>query len=127
MEYLQEQSLDFNKPELNCESIWKYIRNLISAIEYCHEIAEIVHNKIDYDSIFIDGNNLLRISNFSSAKFINKNKFIKRDRIKFKLIPPELSKNNNEFYEGKAYDIWLIGTCLFQMTFKKPFDNNPNW
>jgi hypothetical protein len=35
MEYLPEKSLLHSNPDLNFESIWKYIRNLVSAIEYC--------------------------------------------------------------------------------------------
>ena len=141
MEYLPGQSLLHSKPELNFESIWKYIRNLVSAIEYCkfinfyliflfqgHEIAQIVHNKIDYDSLFIDENNLLRLSNFGSTKFIDKNKFLKYDTINNKSkpipTPPEIKKDN--FYEGKAFDIWLLGSCLFQMIFKRSFDGQ-NW
>lgn len=81
-----------------------------------------VHNKIDFDCLFIDNNNLLRLSNFSSSKIIQKNQFIKKEKIKSKIIPPELKKNN--FYDGKSFDIFLIGSCLFQMIFKKPYDNN---
>mgnify|MGYP000985772813 CR=1 FL=1 len=137
MEYLPGQSLLQLKPDLNFESIWKYIRNLVSAIEYCnkkiyliyvyflgHEIAEISHNKIKYDSLFIDENNLLRLSNFASAKFIEKNKSIKNDNIKSKIIQPEIK--NNYYDEGKAFDVWLLGKCLFQMIFKKPYENI-NW
>lgn len=35
MEYLPGQSINISMPDLNFESIWKYIRNLVSAIEYC--------------------------------------------------------------------------------------------
>jgi serine/threonine protein kinase len=41
-----------------------YFRDLISALEYCHECASIIHRDIKPENILIDENNRIKLADF---------------------------------------------------------------
>ena len=98
MEYMSAGCV-LNILELMDENkIRQYTRDLICAVEHCHEIANIIHKDINVN--FEEDNDLLLSKGPSTY------------------TPPE--KKFNEKYRGKPADIYLIGLTLYHMVFKKP-------
>jgi len=43
---------------------WKYFRDFISALEYCHECAGVIHRDIKPENILIDDNDHVKLADF---------------------------------------------------------------
>ena len=71
MELMPNNSLSVNLDNLDIFCVWKYFRNLISAVEYCHEIAKVVHRDISLTNCLIDESDILKLSNFTSSVLLN--------------------------------------------------------
>ena len=71
MELMQNNSLNVNLLELDIFCIWKYFRNLISAVEHCHEIGKIVHRNISLNNCLINDDDVLKLANFSCGLLLN--------------------------------------------------------
>ncbi len=122
MEYISKVSIIESLENINLDLIWKYFRNLISAVEYCHEIANVVHGNIIPENLMINDQNFLKLANFSNARIIDEGDFISQNSNRnLKVFPPEFLSDSG--YYGKTSDIWFCGYCLFYMVFKKPYDD----
>src|SRR5690606_7552355 len=50
--------------------LWKFLRNLISALDYCHNIARISHRNLNLKNIFVVKKEIsLRITDYSLSSF----------------------------------------------------------
>lgn len=127
MELMQNNSLSLNLLELDIFCIWKYFRNLISAVEHCHEIAKVIHQNISLNNCLINDDDLLKLSNFSHGSLLNEDNTtihlteVPLDKKNF-ASPPEVSLLNGEIdVDGRALDIWLMGNILYTLVMKKSF------
>ena len=124
--------------DLDIFCIWKYFRNLVSAIEHCHEIAKIVNLNINLKDCLISQDDILKLTNFSQAKIlgddgnivINEKEFIDNYNKEIS-YPPEIDfyecegNNDNIILDGKSIDVWMLGNLLFTLIFGESFvDNN---
>eukprot|EP00347_Sterkiella_histriomuscorum_P020907 403336004 len=103
------------------EDIWSYFRDLISALEYCHECAQIIHRDIKPENILVDENNKVRLADFGVSHIMidGKDEIQNRAGSQF-YFAPEIIKQN--VYNGRPIDIWACGVTLYQMFTKKmPF------
>lgn len=126
MELMPNNSLSVNLDNLDIFCVWKYFRNLISAVEYCHEIAKVVHRDISLTNCLIDESDVLKLSNFSSSVMLKEDGTIelndeKTDKHIF-LSPPEITLCTGERkVDGKAIDVWMMGSVLFSLVFGRSF------
>jgi len=125
--------------DLDIFCIWKYFRNLVSAIEHCHEIAKIVNLNINLKDCLISQDDILKLTNFSQSKILgddgniilNEKEFIENYN-KDISYPPEIDfnecegNNDNIILDGKAVDVWMLGNLLFTLIFGESFVNNNN-
>jgi [calcium/calmodulin-dependent protein kinase] kinase len=56
------------KQSLTTENIRNYFRGLISAIEYCHEIAQVMHRDIKPENILVTENNEIKLADFGVSQ-----------------------------------------------------------
>lgn len=57
--------------KLDMETVWSYFRDLLKAIEYCHECANIIHRDIKPENILITKDNKLKLTDFGLSKIID--------------------------------------------------------
>lgn len=69
---LQSIIMPSKDASLTEEKIWKYFRQLIAALEYCHENARIIHRDIKPENILLDENDNIKLSDFG-VSFIMEN------------------------------------------------------
>jgi serine/threonine protein kinase len=133
MELMQNNSLNVNLFELDIFCIWKYFRNLISAVEHCHEIGKIIHHNISLRNCLINDDDVLKLTNFSCGLVLNE-----EDNITVHLnenvvnqqsvIPPpeECFLIGERDVDGRAVDIWLMGNVLYSLVMRKSFISSQN-
>lgn len=106
------------------EDIRRYFRDLISALEYCHDCAQIIHRDIKPENILIDDNDRVKLADFGISHIMDKG----NDFITIKVgtnfyFAPEVCKQGG--YHGKPADIWACGVVLYYMiTQKMPFTSH---
>ena len=126
MEFMQNNSLSINLDNLDLFCVWKYFRNLISAVEYCHEIAKVIHRDITLSNCLIDENDILKLSNFSNSISLNEDGTVHLGDInsdsQIFFSPPEASLRLSDCdVDGKAIDIWMMGSVLYALVYRKSF------
>lgn len=104
-----------------------YFQQIISALEYCHNL-KIIHRDLKPENILIDKNtNSIKISDFGLSTILNnKDEMIKNACGTPNYLAPEII--NHAFgYLGQAADIWSAGVILYNcVTGGNPFhDSNP--
>ena len=126
MEFMQNNSLSINLDNLDLFCVWKYFRNLISAVEYCHEIAKVIHRDITLSNCLIDENDILKLSNFSNSISLNEDGTVHLGDLcsdsQIFFSPPEASLRLSDCdVDGKAIDIWMMGSVLYALVFRRSF------
>jgi tRNA A-37 threonylcarbamoyl transferase component Bud32 len=121
MEYMKNNSLFSKISKLDTFQIWKYFRNLICAVEHCHEIGKIVHRDINVNNLLISDDDTLKLSDFGVSVIVTDDD----DLIPCSLgpttyTPPEKKNIENIHYSGKSADIWCCGVTLYHMVYKRP-------
>jgi calcium/calmodulin-dependent protein kinase kinase 2 len=101
----------------------KYFRQLISAVEYCHECAQIIHRDIKPENILIDSNDDVKLSDFGvSFMMENGSDQIETSAGSYYYFSPEACLGAT--YKGRKSDIWACGVTLYFMTYKcYPFES----
>ena len=118
MEYMSAGSV-LNILELMDESkIRQYTRDLICAVEHCHEIANVIHKDINVNNILINQDGVAKLCDFGISEPFEEGNDLLLSKGPSTYTPPE--KKFNEKYRGKPADIYLIGLTLYHMVFKKP-------
>ena len=118
MEYMSAGSV-LNILELMDENkIRQYIRDLICAVEHCHEIANVIHKDINVNNILINQDGVAKLCDFGISEPFEEGNDLLLSKGPSTYTPPE--KKFNEKYRGKPADIYLIGLTLYHMVFKKP-------
>ena len=118
MEYMSAGSV-LNILELMDENkIRQYTRDLICAVEHCHEIANVIHKDINVNNILINQDGVAKLCDFGISEPFEEGNDLLLSKGPSTYTPPE--KKFNEKYRGKPADIYLIGLTLYHMVFKKP-------
>ena len=118
MEYMSAGSV-LNILELMDENkIKQYTRDLICAVEHCHEIANVIHKDINVNNILINQDGVAKLCDFGISEPFEEDNDLLLSKGPSTYTPPE--KKCQEKYRGKPADIYLIGLTLFHMVFKRP-------
>ena len=118
MEYMSAGSV-LNILELMDENkIKQYTRDLICAVEHCHEIAKVIHKDINVNNILINQDGFSKLCDFGISETFEEDDDLLLSKGPSTYTPPE--KKCNEKYRGKPADIYLIGLTLYHMIYKKP-------
>lgn len=103
----------------------KYFRQLISAVEYCHENARIIHRDIKPENILIDENDDIKLSDFGVSFMIEQNGTddLESSAGSYYYYSPEACIGTT--YKGKKSDLWACGITLYFIVYKRyPFEHN---
>ena len=112
------------KDTLKPDTIRQYFRDLISAVEYCHEVAQVIHRDIKPENILVDEFDTIRLADFGVSQMIENGD----DTMTCKagtsfFFSPELCQGAS--YHGKPADIWACGVVLYHMITKRfPFNSH---
>ena len=118
MEYMSAGSV-LNILELMDENkIKQYTRDLICAVEHCHEIAKVIHKDINVNNILINQDGFSKLCDFGISETFEEDNDLLLSKGPSTYTPPE--KKCYEKYKGKPADIYLIGLTLYHMIYKKP-------
>lgn len=111
----------FGKVPISEDDSRRYFRDLLSALEYCHEIAQVIHRDIKPENILVDELNHVRLADFGVSTIMNNgDDFINNKAGSHFYFAPEIIKSST--YRGRPIDIWACGITLYQMFSKKmPF------
>ncbi|CDW87678.1 protein kinase domain containing protein [Stylonychia lemnae] len=114
-----------SKKDLTDIQIRKFFRQIIHAIEYCHENAKIIHRDIKPENILLDENDNVKLSDFG-VSFMMENAgddSLSNSAGSYYYFSPEACIGAS--YKGRKSDIWACGITLYFMIFKKhPFVSN---
>jgi hypothetical protein len=124
MEYMKNNSLLTKIKDLTGFQVWRYFRNLLCAVEHCHEIGKIVHKDINVNNLLISEQDTIKLSDFGISVIIGNQDDLLPSNGPCTYSPPEKIYGNNNYYHGKSADMWLVGVTLFHMVFKKPLFSN---
>jgi [calcium/calmodulin-dependent protein kinase] kinase len=123
MEYVEGGPLSNKisaKAELPMETIWRYFRDILMAIEYCHEVANIVHRDIKPENILVTKDDRIKLADFGLSKMIDESGEIEKTAGSNYFFSPEACRGSK--YKGKPNDLWALGITLYYMIYKKlPF------
>ena len=106
------------KPEIKLKQICYYFRQIISAVNYLHNVLNISHRDLKPENILINEKNEIKLIDFGLGKIYKyKNKIIK---LKTHCgspfyAAPEMIKGGK--YYGNISDIWSLGVILYFMIF----------
>eukprot|EP00347_Sterkiella_histriomuscorum_P018998 403343360 len=114
-----------SKKDLSQQEMRKYFRQLIIAIEYCHENAKIIHRDIKPENILLDEFNNLKLSDFGVSSIMESggDDSLTNSQGSYYYFSPEACIGST--YKGRKSDIWACGITLYFMAYKKhPFVSN---
>ena len=93
------------------------------ALEYCHDVADVIHRDIKPDNILVDKNDDIKLSDFGISMELAENgghDLITNNDSTMMCSPPEAFMG--KMYKGKRADIWSCGVTLYFMVVGKyPF------
>ena len=92
---------------LDEEKMRTYFRQLVSGLDYCHNVVEIVHRNIKLENILISVDNAQLAE--AGQSFLLENE----ESCKMEYNAPEIS--NKGTYKNAKSDIWALGVCLYYM------------
>lgn len=115
------------KEHLTVERIRKYFRQLILALEYCHDTLKIIHRDIKPENILIDKHDDVKLADFGICEKLKEDGLTSSTRGTNLCFAPEAFLG--KAFQGKRGDIWACGVTLYFMITggKYPFSvANPN-
>ncbi|CAK5062883.1 unnamed protein product [Meloidogyne enterolobii] len=117
-EYMERRSLMElpTQNPLNEQLAWKYFRDTLKGLEYLH-YQKIVHRDLKPSNLLLSESN--SIADFGvSCEFEGIDAFLTGTAGTPAFMAPEaLSENSNQFYSGRAQDIWSLGITLYALVF----------
>lgn len=111
-----------HKNGISEEKCWKFFREIISALEYCHEAAGVIHRDIKPENILIDEKENVHIVDFGISFLMGYGSDESKATLGSKYyMAPETA--TGKAYKGRLLDIWATGVTLFHaVTGKRPFN-----
>lgn len=126
LEYILGRNLiDYiNEEAVNLTEIENLTKQMIKAVDYCHEVG-ILHCDIKPDNFIITPDNKVKLIDFEFSTLTPSSEKVICGTIEY--IPPEIadscgSKEKTTTKYSKKSDIWSLGVTLFCLRYKKsPF------
>ncbi|XP_071484117.1 testis-specific serine/threonine-protein kinase 3-like [Diadema antillarum] len=99
-----------------------FFTQMVDGVSYIHSLG-IVHRDMKCENILLDNMNVIKISDFGFARFMEPRDLSKTYCGSAAYAAPEILKGN--MYNGKAYDVWSLGIILYIMVCgTMPFDDS---
>eukprot|EP01137_Pigoraptor_chileana_P017011 Opistho-2@74453 len=106
---------------LNEKEARKFIRQMISAIHYCHKNG-IVHRDLKLENLLLDKNGNIKITDFGFSAMYRPGQLMTTFVGSPAYAAPEIIAN--EQYIGPSADIWSLGVIMFTLiTGRMPFND----
>jgi [calcium/calmodulin-dependent protein kinase] kinase len=104
-----------SKPKLSEEQMRKIFRQLITAVEYCHYVPNIIHRDIKPDNILIDEEENIKLGDFGVSLLIPEDgsELVTSNAGSDKFFSPEACMSKT--YRGRVTDLWACGVTLYVM------------
>lgn len=118
-EYVERRSLmDLPTNPLTEHIAWKYFRDTLKGLEYLH-YQKIIHRDLKPSNLLLSDADLVKIADFGvSCEFEGIDAFLTGTAGTPAFMAPEaLTENSNQFYSGRAQDIWSLGITLYALVF----------
>ena len=91
-----------------------FMRQLASALRYCHLVMHVVHSDLKLDNLLLDGAGGLLLADFGFAEYVGPaNKKLKLLCGSPHYSAPEIFAQQE--YSGTAADMWSLGVLLYTM------------
>mmetsp|Transcript_19697 Transcript_19697/g.18761 ORF Transcript_19697/g.18761 Transcript_19697/m.18761 type:complete len:151 (+) Transcript_19697:1845-2297(+) len=91
-----------------------YFRQIISALEYCHEIASVIHRDIKPENLLINEKDEIKMADFGVSSMIeNGQDELSGNAGSNFYMSPEACQGSK--FKGKGSDIWAVGVTLYYM------------
>mmetsp|Transcript_21796 Transcript_21796/g.20927 ORF Transcript_21796/g.20927 Transcript_21796/m.20927 type:complete len:311 (+) Transcript_21796:2396-3328(+) len=102
------------KGKFKMEDCLKYFRQIILALEYCHECAGVIHRDIKPENILLDDNDDVKLADFGVSSIMENgcDELSNTAGSNF-YMSPEACKGS--MYKGRGSDVWAAGITLFFM------------
>ena len=97
---------------LNEREAKKYFRQLVSAVEYCHN-KNVTHRDLKFENVIVDDRNNVKLIDFGFSTCFPKDKKVKLFCGTPSYMAPEIVSRKD--YKGPPVDIWALGVFLFAM------------
>lgn len=91
---------------------WTYFTQLISAVDYLHNEAKVVHRDIKPQNLLLDSDFKLKLVDFGTAQSIRIKETLTNVSGTHAFMAPELVTNAKPF-DGRALDVWAAGVTLY--------------
>jgi len=100
------------------EEVRKYIRELVAAIHYCHEVKQLAHRDIKPENMMINKDEMLVLCDFGVSQFFK----VQQDKLDVidgqmgtvRFMSPEcFQRKQGVPLSGKGVYIWAAGVTLF--------------
>ena len=93
----------------------KIFRQLITAVEYCHYVPNIIHRDIKPDNILIDEEENIKLGDFGVSLLIPEDgsELVTSNAGSDKFFSPEACMSKT--YRGRVTDLWACGVTLYVM------------
>ena len=127
MQYLEGPSLDMLHEPPSAQDVWKWSRQLISALYMCHVQENVIHRDIKPENMKLHGaEQELVMLDFGAGNCFKGTSDRVYDTVGTKIYyAPEIlarSKDGVKFMYGKRCDIWAAGVTLFEIAAQRnPF------
>ena len=94
------------------------MRQLVSAIYYCHEVKSLSHRDIKPENLMLDGRGKLVLCDFGISEFFKSSSDLLNSvggTVRF--MAPEMfsSPAENQQIYGKSVDVWALGVTLYKL------------
>ena len=120
MEYIDGGDL---RGKIEEEKLWRrkidektivtWLKEIASALKYCHEEKNIVHRDIKPDNILLTKDNHVKLADFGIAKMLSKKVKVTQTRIgDTDYISPEIEAEEPYTYSA---DIWSLGVLIYEL------------
>ncbi|OAF68831.1 hypothetical protein A3Q56_03421 [Intoshia linei] len=110
-----------NKGRLSSGEACKFFRQILSALEFCHNY-NICHRDLKPENLLLDDKHFIKIADFGMASLQMNNRLLETSCGSPHYASPEVIRG--EKYDGTKADIWSCGVILFALLVGSlPFDD----
>lgn len=106
--------------------LWKWAREIVSALLYCHTVASVCHRDIKAENIMLNEAGEAILVDFGvSSLFENDDDSVKGTVGSMRYFSPEIVRTGGpKLVKGRATDVWALAVTLYNMASNKfPFNS----
>jgi len=100
------------KGRLSHEESAKFLRQILSALEYCHETS-VIHRDLKPENLLLDNHKNIKINDFGLSNVMTHGQFLQSSCGSPHYSSPEILQRTK--YIGPEVDIWSVGVILYAM------------